>query len=88
MVYELDTEKLVFRIVSALVDDLREVRVQSITTETGTIFEVTVAATDIGKVIGKQGRNAGAIRVLLSAIGHAANKRYGLDVVTSRLHSS
>jgi predicted RNA-binding protein YlqC (UPF0109 family) len=83
MVNELDTEKLVFRIVSALVDDLREVRVQSITTETGTIFEVTVAATDIGKVIGKQGRNAGALRQLLSVIGDTANKRYGLDVVTT-----
>jgi hypothetical protein len=81
MGHEFDTENLVLRIVSSLVDDLQRVSVKSITTETGTIFEVTVAPTDVGKVIGKQGRNASAIRELLSAIGSTAKKRYGLDVI-------
>jgi hypothetical protein len=83
MGHEFDTENLVLRIVSSLVDDLQRVSVKSITTETGTIFEVTVAPTDVGKVIGKQGRNASAIRELLSAIGSTAKKRYGLDVITT-----
>ena len=83
MGHEFDTEKLVLRIVSSLVDDLQRVSVKSITTETGTIFEVTVAPTDVGKVIGKQGRNASAIREVLSAIGSTAKKRYGLDVGTT-----
>jgi len=81
MGYEFEIETLVLRIVRSLVDDLERVSVKSIATETGTIFEVTVAPTDIGKVIGKQGRNARAIRELLSAIGSTAKKRYGFDVV-------
>ena len=81
---ELDTEKLVLRIVNALVDDTKNVQIRSLVTETGTMFEVTVAATEVGKIIGKQGRNARAIRELLSAIGAAAKTRYGLDVVTTR----
>jgi hypothetical protein len=50
------------------------------------MFEVTVAPTDVGKVIGKQGRSARAIRELLIAIGSARKTRYGLDIVdTTRL---
>jgi uncharacterized protein len=89
MGYQFDTETLVLRIVHSLVDDLQEVRVKSITTEAGTIFEVSVSPTDVGKLIGKQGRNARAIRELLSAIGATAKKRYGLDVVmTERIISA
>jgi predicted RNA-binding protein YlqC (UPF0109 family) len=82
MGYELNTERLLLRIVNALVDDSKNVQIRSLITGTGTTFEVTVAANDVGKIIGKQGRNARAIRELLSAIGATANKRYALDVVT------
>jgi uncharacterized protein len=79
-----DTEGLVLRIVSLLVDDLDEVRVTSIATGTGTVFEVLVSQTDVGKVIGRGGRTARAIRELLTAMGIAAKTRYGLDVVANR----
>ena len=76
-----DTEALVVRIVSLLVDNLDEVRVTSIATGSGTVFEVSVSQSDVGKVIGKSGRTARAIRELLTAIGKAARTHYGLDVV-------
>jgi predicted RNA-binding protein YlqC (UPF0109 family) len=79
-----DTEALVVRIVSLLVDNLDEVRVTSIATGSGTVFEVSVAQSDVGKVIGKSGRTARAIRVLLMAIGIAEKTRYGLSVVMKR----
>jgi predicted RNA-binding protein YlqC (UPF0109 family) len=77
-------EELLFGIIAALVDDRSEVQVKSATKASGTIFRVTVAPTDVGKIIGKDGRTAGSIRGLLSAMGIAAKTRYGLDIVTKR----
>jgi predicted RNA-binding protein YlqC (UPF0109 family) len=85
MGHELNAEKLVLRIVFALVDDTKDVQIRSLMMDKRTMFEVTVAPTDVGKIIGKQGRNARAIRELLSAIGAAAKKQYGLDIVATRL---
>jgi hypothetical protein len=45
------------------------------------ILELTVAKTDIGKVIGKQGRTADALRTLLSAVSAKAKKRVLLEIV-------
>jgi predicted RNA-binding protein YlqC (UPF0109 family) len=45
------------------------------------ILELTVAKADIGKVIGKQGRTAGALRALLSAVSAKAKKRTLLEIV-------
>jgi hypothetical protein len=81
MRHELNVESLVRRIVNSLVDNTGEVQVRSLRTETATMFEVTVAPTDVGKVIGKQGRSARAIRELLIAIGSARKTSYGLDIV-------
>jgi hypothetical protein len=81
---ELNVEKILLRIVNALVDDTKDVRIRSLTTETMTMFEVAVAPTDVGKIIGKQGRTARAIRELLWAIGISSEMRYGLDIVTKR----
>jgi len=78
---DLNIEGLVHRIVVALVDDPNEVQVTSGATETGTVFYVAVAPSDVGKIIGKNGRIAGSIRVLLSAMGVAAKTQYGLNIV-------
>jgi predicted RNA-binding protein YlqC (UPF0109 family) len=51
------------------------------TTEGGTVFRVTVAPPDVGKIIGKNGRTASSLRVLLSAMGVAAKKQYSLNIV-------
>jgi predicted RNA-binding protein YlqC (UPF0109 family) len=45
------------------------------------VFELTVPEESMGKVIGKSGRTAKAIRTVLDAVGEAQNKRYVLDIV-------
>jgi hypothetical protein len=47
----------------------------------GTVVELEVAPDDLGKVIGRQGRTARAIRTLLSAAGQKSRRRYSLDIV-------
>jgi predicted RNA-binding protein YlqC (UPF0109 family) len=47
----------------------------------GDVIELEVAEGDVGKVIGRQGRNVRALRTLLSAAGVRARKRYTLDVI-------
>ena len=47
----------------------------------GTVVELEVAPADLGKVIGRQGRTARAIRTLLSAAGQKTRRRYSLDIV-------
>jgi hypothetical protein len=82
MGHEINVENLVRRIINSLVDDTTQVQVRSLRSETATMFEVTVAPTDLGKVIGKQGRTARAIRELLLGFGSAGKTRYGLDIVS------
>lgn len=77
-------EELLLGIVHALVDDRSGVQVTSKVTLSGRIFQVSVAASDAGKIIGKHGRTATAIRALLSAMGIAVKMRYGLDIITRR----
>ena len=45
------------------------------------VIELEVAESDVGKVIGRQGRTARALRSLLSAAGHRAHKRYSLEIL-------
>jgi uncharacterized protein len=82
--HDLTIEELLFGIIITLVDDRNEVRLTSVTKVSGRVFQVTVAPTDVGKVIGKGGRTATSIRGVLSAMGNAAKKRYGLEIVTRR----
>jgi predicted RNA-binding protein YlqC (UPF0109 family) len=87
MCNDVNVEGLVLQIVSVLVDEPNDVHVESVITDTGTVFQVTVASTDVGKVIGKNGRTASSLRVLLSAMGVALKTRYGLNIATARLQS-
>jgi uncharacterized protein len=80
----LGMEELLLRIIVALVDEPNEVQMTSKTTGSGTMFQVTVARTDVGKIIGKSGRTARSIRTLLCAMGVGANERYESDIALSR----
>jgi len=71
---------LISVIVKAIVDQPDEVMVTEIVGDHTTVLEVTVAKNDMGKVIGKQGRNAQAIRTILSAAAGKARKRYILEI--------
>jgi predicted RNA-binding protein YlqC (UPF0109 family) len=80
---DLNLEELLLRMVKVLVDESDEVSVTSVIADNGTIFQVSVAPRDVGKVIGKSGRMARALRTLLSAIGVSRKTRYGLDIIAN-----
>lgn len=65
----------------ALVDAPDAVEVSEAADARQTVFELSVADADLGKVIGKQGRTARAIRTLLSSAGAKQRKRIVLDIV-------
>ena len=65
----------------SLVDAPAEVSVHSIERGDATVLELEVAQPDLGKVIGRQGRTARAIRTLLSAAGQKQRRRYILDIL-------
>lgn len=73
--------ELVEEIAKALVDMPEEVVVREISGEQTTVLELKVHATDLGKVIGKQGRTARAIRTLLGATGMKLNRRFNLEIL-------
>ncbi len=72
---------LVEYIAKTLVDDPSEVMVNQIEGEKSTILELRVAADDLGKVIGKHGRIAKAIRTVLSASTTRTGKRVVLEIL-------
>ena len=74
-------EELLKSIVLALVDNPGEVSVKTIENDGEIILELKVAASDMGKVIGKQGRIAKAIRVVVKAAGAKENKNVGVEIV-------
>ena len=68
-------------IVKALVDQPDQVSVNEVEGGHAVILELSVAKSDMGKVIGKQGRNAQAIRTVLSAASGKVRKRYVLEII-------
>lgn len=68
-------------IVKALVDDQAAVDVREVDRNGTTLIEVRVAASDMGKVIGKQGRTVRALRSLVHAVGFKTDHRFVLDIV-------
>lgn len=72
---------LVTEIARALVDIPDEVAVREVEGEQVTVLELRVAPSDLGKVIGKQGRTARSIRTLLGAAGMKLNRRFTLEIL-------
>ena len=76
-----DAKILLEHVTKALVDAPDQVSVSDIEEEGETVLELTVAESDLGKVIGKSGRTARALRTLLSAAGAKSGKRYALEIL-------
>lgn len=74
-------KELVEYIARSLVDDPSQVSVTEIEGETSVILELRVAPEDMGRVIGKGGRVANAIRTLLRVIAAKQGKRVTLEII-------
>ena len=74
-------KELIMIIAQALVDEPELVSVNEVDGNNTSILELRVAKADIGKVIGKQGRTAGALRTLLSAVSAKTKKRTLLEIM-------
>ena len=72
---------LIEAIAKALVDNPQEVAVRAVEGEQVTVLELRVHASDLGKVIGKQGRTARSIRTILNAAGMKLKKRFTLEIL-------
>jgi predicted RNA-binding protein YlqC (UPF0109 family) len=76
-----DAKTLLEHVTKVLVDAPDQVSVNDVEEEGETVLELTVAESDLGKVIGKSGRTARALRTLLSAAGVKSGKRYALEIL-------
>ncbi len=74
-------KELIEFIARALVDHPDQVKVSEVEGEKTSVIELTVAKDDLGKVIGKQGRTARAIRTILSAASTKLRKRSVLEII-------
>lgn len=74
-------KELVAYIARSLVDKPEQVSVAEVLGNQTTVLELTVAKEDLGKVIGKQGRTAQAIRTILSAVSSKIKKRTVLEII-------
>jgi predicted RNA-binding protein YlqC (UPF0109 family) len=74
-------QTLMTEITRALVDDADAVKVEVLTDQDATVLRLHVSPTDIGKVIGKQGRTARSLRTILGAASMKLQRRFSLDIV-------
>jgi uncharacterized protein len=74
-------KELVKRMAQALVDNPEQVEVAEVLGEQISVIELRVAKEDMGKVIGKQGKNAKAMRAILSAASAKVHKRINMEIM-------
>ena len=77
----MNLKELIEYMAKALVDDPDQVQVEEIEGTSATIYELRVAQEDMGRVIGKQGRVANAMRTLLRAAAARQGRRVTLEIV-------
>lgn len=78
---DLSVAELLTAIAHSLVDLPQDVSLNQVSSETATLLRLKVHPTDVGKIIGKQGRTARSIRTLLGAISVKVKHRYSLEIV-------
>jgi len=76
-----DMRALIEQIAKALVDDPAHVSVNPVEEAGETVLELSVGPNDLGRVIGKQGRTARAMRNVLAAAGLKFNRRFTLEIL-------
>ncbi|MBI4404955.1 MAG: KH domain-containing protein [Deltaproteobacteria bacterium] len=81
MAAEPTLKELLDTMIRALVDIPNEVRISEVSGEQTTVFELVVAKGDLGKVIGKQGRTAKSLRIILTAASTKLRKRSVLEII-------
>jgi predicted RNA-binding protein YlqC (UPF0109 family) len=74
-------KELIKHIVQAMVDHPEQIAISAVEGKHITVLEVKVAKEDIGKIIGKQGRNAQAIRTILTAASAKTKKRTIMEII-------
>ena len=74
-------KELLEAIAKALVDKPDQIQVRAIEREEVTVFELRVDSSELGKVIGRQGRIAKAIRTIVSAAGMRLQKRVTVEIL-------
>jgi len=74
-------KELIEAIAKALVDNPEQVSVRAVEGEQVTVLELHVHPSDLGKVIGKQGRTARSIRTILNAAGMKLKKRFTMEIL-------
>jgi uncharacterized protein len=74
-------EELVVYLAKGLVDKPDDVRVVRVERDENVVLELHVAAEDVGKVIGRQGRIARALRTIVRASGARSNERAHLEII-------
>ena len=74
-------KELIEHIAKALVDKPEEVSVRAVEGEQAVVLELRVGPSDLGKVIGKQGRTARSLRTILNAAGMKLHKRFTLEIL-------
>ena len=72
---------LVLWLARQLVEDRDAVQVEAIERDRSTVFELSVAQDDLGRVIGRGGRTAKALRTVLDAAGRREGRRVVLDIL-------
>ncbi len=77
----MEMKELITYIAKALVDRPEAVEVKEVEGEQTSVIELKVAKDDLGKVIGKQGRTARAMRTILSAASTKIRKRAVLEII-------
>ncbi len=75
-------QELVEYLVEAIVDEPEAVRVTAMDREGMTVYQVEVAASDLGKVIGRHGRTADALRTIVSAAAKKQEQRATVDILS------
>jgi predicted RNA-binding protein YlqC (UPF0109 family) len=75
-----DITEAVATLIKLMVDRPENVTVECIPVDSGASLRISVDPLDVGKIIGRQGRTARSLRVLVAAMGMATKLRIGLDI--------